>query len=158
MKKRFKQGARWQILLVLALTILFSATAAAAIKVTIRNNRNHTISVAFRWSGFDTYDDRRAGWYVVKAGGTKTVNFASAAYALTAQDFGYYAYGGGKVWSGKNTDSRPLPVIIHPKNKFGGHPNGSINGGKRVYFRRMNLKETPGSGRENATATLTFNP
>jgi hypothetical protein len=93
----------------------------------------------------------------VKAGESRTITFKDAVYALTAQDFGYYATGGGKVWAGKSNDERPLAVIIHPKGKFGGHPGDSIDGGKRVYFRHISLKQTDDS-RENGSATLTFNP
>jgi hypothetical protein len=137
--------------------LCFSAKADAEVKITIKNNRSHNLSLAFRWAGFDTPDDKRSGWYTVKAGESRTITFEDAVYALTAEDFGYYATGGGKVWQGSADDERPHPVIIHPKKKFSGHPEDPISGGKKVYFRHVSLKETDGS-RENGSATLTFNP
>jgi hypothetical protein len=135
----------------------FSAKADAVIKITVKNNRDHNLSLAFRWAGFDTPDDKRSGWHTVKAGESRTITFKDAVYALTAQDFGYYATGGGKVWQGSANDERPNPVIIHPKNKFDGHPEDPISGGKQVYFRHVKLKQTDDS-RENGSAALTFNP
>ncbi len=101
-------------------------------------------------------DDRRIGWYNVKAGESKTFTFNDAQYALTAQDFGYYAMGGGKVWTGRRMTSVPLPVIIHPKQAFKGSPEDSIDGGRK-YFRHIKLKETS-DDKVNGSATLTFNP
>jgi len=140
-----------------AFAVCFAPRSEAAVKVTIKNNRPHNMSFAFCWAGFDSPDNRRSGWYSVKAGETRTITFKDTVYALTAQEFGYYATGGGSVWAGKPSDERPLEVIIHPKDKFGGHPDDPISGGKKVYFRHINLKET-GDTREDGTATLTFNP
>jgi opacity protein-like surface antigen len=142
--------------LAVLLAVCFAAASAdAAIKITIKNNRNHNMTFAFRWSGFDLPDDRRSGWYNVPSGESKTFTFKDADYFLTAQDFGYYATGGGKVWQGKSGDERPLDVIINPNGKFSGHPDDPITGGKKVFFRHVALKET---GANDATATLTFNP
>jgi hypothetical protein len=142
---------------VFAASLIFASSSSAAVTITIQNNRDHNLSLAFRWAGFDTPDDRRIGWYNVKAGESKTFTFKDAEYALTAQDFGYYATGGGKVWKGKADDERPLPVIIHPKQAFKGSPDDPIDGGRKVYFRHIKLKETS-DDRENGSATLTFNP
>jgi len=142
-------------LAVMFLAALFPAESDAAVSITIRNNRSHDMSFAFRWSGFDSPQDRRAGWYVVRAGQSRTLTFNSAVYALTSTDFGYYATGGGSVWRG--TAENGLPVTIHPRNAFEGHPNGRIEGGQRVFFRRINLTEV-GDRREDGRATLTFNP
>ena len=126
-------------------------------KITVKNNRDHNLSLAFRWAGFDLPDDRRSGWYIVPSGESKTFTFKDAYYPMTAEGFGYYATGGEKVWAGKSGDEH-MAVIIHPKNKFSGHPDDPISGGKKVVFRRVALKETDDGTRENATATLTFNP
>jgi hypothetical protein len=142
---------------VISAVVCFSAVSEAAVKITVKNNRDHGLSLAFRWSGFDMPDDRRSGWYAVPSGESKTFTFKDVVYYLTVQDIGYYATGGGKVWAGKSSDERPLGVIIHPKNKFGGHPDDPIDGGKKVYFRHISLKQTD-KARENGSATITFNP
>ena len=142
---------------VFAAALSFTESSCAAVKITIQNNRDHNLSLAFRWAGFDTPDDRRSGWYTVKSGESKTFNFEDAVYALTEQDFGFYATGGGKTWRGSPEDERPLPVIIHPKQAFQGGPDDPVDGGKKVFFRHINLKET-GNDRKDGSATLTFNP
>ena len=142
---------------VFAASLIFASSSCAAVTITIHNNRDHNLSFAFCWAGFDKPDDRRIGWYNVKAGESKTFTFNDAQYALTAQDFGYYAMGGGKVWTGKADDERPLPVIIHPKQAFKGSPDDPIDGGRKVYFRHIKLKETS-DDMVNGSATLTFNP
>jgi len=142
---------------VFAATLSFASSSYAAVTITIQNNRDHNLSFAFCWAGFDQPDDRRIGWYNVKAGESKTFTFKDAQYALTEQYFGYYAVGGGKVWTGRANDERPLPVIIHPKQAFKGNPEDPIEGGKKVYFRHLKLKETS-DDRVNGSATLTFNP
>gem|GEM_PF-2111314 len=115
-----------------------------AINITLNNNRSHSISFAFCWSGFDSEDDRRMGWFNVNAGESTTVTLP-AHPALTRDTFGYYAQGGGYTWAG---DMRQ--VIIDPQNVFDGHPDDPIAGGKKVGFRKVNVNE-------NGTATLTFN-
>jgi len=142
---------------VFAATLSFASSSYAAVTITIQNNRDHNLSFAFCWAGFDQPDDRRIGWYNVKAGESKTFTFKDADYPLTAQDFGYYATGGGKVWSGKADDERPLPVIIHLKRAFKGHPEDPIDGGKKVYFRHINLKQASNDP-ANGSATLNFKP
>ena len=142
---------------VFAASLSFASSSCAAVSITIHNNRDHNLSFAFCWAGFDKPDDRRTGWYNVKAGESKTFTFKDAQYALTAQDFGYYATGGGKVWSGKADDERPLPVIIHLKRAFKGHPEDPIDGGKKVYFRHINLKQASNDP-ANGSATLNFKP
>ncbi|MDD2452660.1 MAG: hypothetical protein PHI81_03235 [Synergistaceae bacterium] len=142
---------------VFAASLSFASSSLAAVKITVQNNRSHSLSFAFCWAGFDIPDDRRIGWYNVKAGESKTFTFKDADYPLTAQDFGYYATGGGKVWSGKADDERPLPVIIHLKRAFKGHPEDPIDGGKKVYFRHINLKQASNDP-ANGSATLNFKP
>ena len=152
--KQFKIFA--PLLFALLLVVCFAAVSDAAVKITVKNNRDHTLSLAFRWSGLDWENDRRFGWRNVKAGETKTFTFEDAIYVMTSESFGYYAQGGKKVWAGKASDEY-MGVIINPKSAFGGHPDDPINGGKKVYFRRVNLKET-GNSRVDGSATLTFNP
>ena len=142
---------------VFAASLSFASSSLAAVKITVQNNRSHSLSFAFCWAGFDKPDDRRIGWYTVNAGESKTFTFNDAQYALTAQDFGYYAMGGGKVWTGKADDERPLPVIIHLKRAFKGNPEDPIDGGRKVYFRHIKLKETS-DDKVNGSGTLTFNP
>ena len=142
---------------VFAASLSFASLSRAAVKITVQNNRGHSLSFAFCWAGFDKPDDRRIGWYNVNAGESKTFTFNDAQYALTAQDFGYYAMGGGKVWTGKADDERPLPVIIHLKRAFKGNPEDPIDGGRKVYFRHIKLKETS-DDKVNGSGTLTFNP
>jgi hypothetical protein len=138
--------------------------AEATVKVTVKNNRSHNLSIAFCWAGFDLPDDTSKGWYNIKAGESKTITIREAVYALTAQGFGYYATGTTKdgktiVWSGKSSDDRRKEYWIHPKKSFTGQSvsNGEpISGGKKVDFRALKLKKT-GSTNEDATATITFN-
>ena len=149
------KNIKWKAILALSLAaavFIGAPRADAEIRITIKNNRSHNISFAFCWNGFDSPDDRRSGWYNVKAGETRTITFKDAIAPLTMDGFGYYAEGGGSVWRG---DMRQ--VIIHPKKSFGGHPNGSVQGGKKVGFRKISLKKV-GDANTDAVATLTFNP
>ncbi|MGD9821410.1 MAG: hypothetical protein AB7U27_07630, partial [Aminobacteriaceae bacterium] len=56
------------VVCVLAASLIFASSSCAAVTITIQNNRDHNLSFAFCWAGFDTPDDRRIGWYNVKAG------------------------------------------------------------------------------------------
>ena len=129
------------------------SAAEAKIKVTLKNERSHPVAVAFCWAGFDYGDERRAGWFTVQPGKSRVVTL-DAVYGLTAQDFGFYADGrhrGEKVvWSGKFRR-----VIIHPTKKFSGHPDDPIQGGIKVGFRQLKLRETS-DDRVDGAATLTF--
>jgi len=139
--------------LFLVMAVFMAAPRAEAeIKITIKNNRPHNLSLAFCWRGMDEPDDRRAGWYTVKAGETRTITFKEAISSLTMDGFGFYAEGGGSAWGGDLKQ-----VNIHPKNSFKGHPDDHIKGGQRVGFRKVNLKKV-GNANTDATATLTFNP
>ena len=146
----------------LAAIILIGAPRAdAEIKVTIKNNRSHTISLAFCWSGFDYEDDVSKGWYNVKAGETRTITLKDAQYHFTAESFGYYAKGtpaGGKTlyWKGKD-DNEYMQFYIHPSESFTGSHDTRISGGQKVAFRNVSLKET-GNSRTDGSASLTFNP
>jgi hypothetical protein len=135
--------------------VCIAAVSEAAVKITVKNNRNHKMYLAFRWRGFDQPDDRRSGWYEVLAGQTKTLTFEDVVYVFTTDGFGYYAEGGGKVWAGTSSDG--FGVIIHSTKAFKGHPDDPISDGKKVYFKPLSLKQTDES-RENGSATLTFNP
>jgi hypothetical protein len=149
------------LLLVLLIVVCVASTSDAIVKITIKNNRNHDLSLAFRWLGLSGFNEeaKRSGWYGVKAGESRTITFEDAEWYLTGGEFGYYATGGGKVWAGKSSDEDPLKVIIHPKGKFDGHPDAPIKGGKVVYFRHVNLKLTNESNPQGpSAATLTFNP
>lgn len=142
----------------LIFTLLASVHKANAwVKITLNNNRSQTISVAFCWSGFDSPDDRRIGWYQVKPGESRVITLNSAVSSLTMEGFGFYAnepVANGKrvVWSG---DLRR--VIIDPKNAFAGHPEDPAPGGVEVGFRKVKLKEV-GDRNTDAVATLNFNP
>jgi hypothetical protein len=128
--------------------LCIASASEAKVTITVNNNRSYSLKMAFRWSGFDLPDDRRSGWFTVPANTTKKFTI-DVAYALTADSFGYYATGGGKVWQGKSGD---LAVIIHPTKNFSGHPDTKISGGKKVYFRRVKLKGSEETGR----GTLNF--
>ncbi len=135
----------------------YAPAAQAKVTVTVINNRSSTMWLAFCWNGFDMPDDRRVGWYSVKAGETRKLVFKNAISSLTMDGFGYYATSkndAGKkvVWKG---DMRQ--VIIHPKKSFAGHPDDSIDGGKAVGFRKIKLKKIGGENTD-ATAKLIFNP
>ncbi len=149
-KRVFKTASVF--LLALMCVAVFSSTAHAEIKVTVKNNRSHTLSLAFRWAGFDMPDDIVSGWYNVPAGQTKTFKF-DVAYQMTAQDFGYYAQGGGSVWGGGK-----LSGWINPKSKFRGNPHEMPSGMKEVGYRHLKLKRGPGEDSAYGSATLTFNP
>ncbi len=134
-----------------------ASRAEAWIKITLKNNRSHNIAVAFCWSGFDYADDQRKGWYVVQPNDSRVINLANATSSMTWEDFGFSAQGtlrnGKKIrWSGDMKQ-----VIIHPSKAFDGHPEDPIAGGKKVGFRKLNLKKV-GDANTDAVATLTFNP
>lgn len=157
-----KKSAALRLLAIFLLAILFGGGLSArrgesAITITINNNRPHALFMAFRWSGFDLPYDRRSGWYNVKAQSSRTITFKNAVYPLTAEDFGYYAKGGGLVWSGKEDVENPMAVIINPKKAFGGHPEDPVEGGEKVYFRPVKLRRIQGSDTDGEGA-LTFNP
>ena len=142
--------------LLTALLVVHSASRAEAwVKITLNNNRSHSISVAFCWDGFDIPDDQRKGWYVVQPGESREINLGSAVASLTMDGFGFYAKGtlkNGKkiVWAGDLKQ-----VIIHPSKAFGGHPEDNIPGGVTVGFRKVNLKKV-GDQNTDAVATITF--
>lgn len=140
------------ILVLTAVCAVWADSAAEAkVSITIKNNRSHSLSFAFRWAGFDMPDDTVKGWYNVPAGATKTFTFSDAVYALTSDSFGYYATGGKKVWKGD------LKGWVSSSGKaFSGNPDEPPSDAKSVGFRKITLKA--GSSREDGSATLTFNP
>jgi hypothetical protein len=131
--------------------VSFSSVSEARVIIAVNNTTNSKVYLAFCWMGFDSPLDRRSGWYEAPAGEITTLTFEDAVYALTTGSFGYYAEGGGKVWEGKSSDD--IGVIIHPTKSFKGHPEDKISGGKKVYFKRLSLKET-GNTREDGTGTI----
>ena len=147
-KRIFKTMAA--VILSMMCMAMFVSQANAEIKITIKNNKSHNLSFAFRWLGFDMPDDKVKGWYSVPAGQTKTFTF-DVAYALTASGFGYYAQGGGKTWRGD------LEGWIHPKSKFSGNLHEMPSGMKKVGYRVIKLRQTS-DDRVNGAATITFGP
>ncbi len=145
------------VVCVLAASLIFGSSSCAAVTITIHNNRDHNLSFAFCWAGFDKPDDRRIGWYNVKAGESKTFTFKDAQYALHCAGLRVLRHGRRKGLGGKADVDRPLPVIIHPKQAFKGSPDDPVDGGRKVYFRHIKLKETS-DDMVNGSATLTFNP
>jgi hypothetical protein len=148
-------------ILAAAFVFILAREADAAVEVAVKNNRSYSISLTFCWAGLDYEYDVSKGWYNVKAGETRTITLKDAAYALTSQNFGYYAKGtpkGGKTvyWKGEGGDEY-MEFYIHPKNSFTGNHDDPIEGGQKVSFRKIALKET-GDSREDGTAALTFNP
>ena len=144
--------------LLLVMTVFIGARSAEAeIKVTVRNNRSHNISIASRWDGFDA-DFHSRGWFTVNAGQSRTITLSEVRYHLTFKGFGFYAIGGGTTWRGNNDNG--IRGWIHPREAFrlstdnDGDVTNPVRGMERVLFRRVNLR---GSGADG-TATLTFNP
>jgi hypothetical protein len=145
------------VILLAAAIFIGALEADAAIKITIKNNRSHSMSFAFCWAGLDYEYDVSKGWYIVKAGESKTFTIKEAAYPLTSQNFGYYAMGGGSVWKGKS-GGEYSEFWIHTKQAFTGNHDDPISGGQKVPFRIIKLKRTGGDGSVDGSATLTFNP
>ena len=143
------------ILLALTCAVVFNSPANAELKITVKNNRSHNLSLAFRWSRFD--DSRVSGWYSVAPGQTRTITI-DAVYALTSLHFGYYAQGGGTVWQGKGEVWKErIESWINPKDKFFGDADVVPRGMQKVSYKIIKLKQTS-QNRENGAATLTFNP
>lgn len=135
------------------LAACLSVPSWAAVKITIENNRSHSMSFAFFWIVEDN-DGRRSGWYIVPSGETKTYTFKDAMYSAEyGGNFCYYATGGGRVWEGIQGPECPFPVFIHPTKKFDGAFDIPISGGKSVFFRRIPMKQT---GEWDGTGKLTF--
>jgi hypothetical protein len=160
------KNMKWKSILALFLAVaIFIGVprAEANVKITIKNNRPHNMSFAFRWAGFDGEMSGNKGWHNVKAGETKTFTMSEAIYGLTSTAFGYYATGGGNIWKGNNDNG--IYGWIHPKNAFNistnidGGVENPVSGMQKVLFRVINLKKTgdPRDTRDGA-ATLTFNP
>jgi hypothetical protein len=118
--------------------VCIASAAEAKVTITVENNRDHNLYLAFRWLGFDSPDDRRAGWYKVAPGATRTITF-DIEYTLTAGGFGYFAEGLGKGKYIGGTKSDGMGVIIHTTKSFGGHPEDPIPGGKKVWFKPLEL-------------------
>jgi hypothetical protein len=142
--------------------VLSVSRAEAWVKITVKNNRSHNMSLAFRWDGFDA-DYHSRGWFTVNAGQTRTITLDEVTYGLTARDFGYYAIGGGSTWKGNNDNG--IYGWFHPKEAFrlstdnDGKVENPKSGMQRVLFRRLNLKHSGAANDSaNGTASLTFNP
>jgi uncharacterized membrane protein len=138
--KKFKAFFTVFSMIFAAVCIVSVSEAEARVTIGVQNTTKDKVYLAFRWSGFDMPDDRRQGWFVVQAGKFEAFTFEDVVYGLTADDFGYYAEGGGKVWAGKSSDKH-MGVIIHSTKSFKGHPDAPISGGKKVYFKRLSLKQ-----------------
>ena len=153
---------KWKAVLALSILvfvgIIGASSAEAEIKITIRNNRSHNMSIAFRWDGFDENHSR--GWFTVNAGQSRTITLSEVVYALTSGGFGYYAIGGGSTWRGNDDNGRYGWIHLREAFRFtffGDEVENPKSGMQKVLYRRVNLTET-GNSRENGTATLTFNP
>ena len=137
--------------------------AEAEVKVTIKNNRSHNMSFAFRWAGFDPYHSK--GWWTVKAGETRTITIQTV-MQMSSGSFGYYATGGGSTWRGNNDTGRE--GWIHPKESFefeffpDDNPGNPKSGMQKVLFRPFEPKRGAPNpklgGGDRGSATLTFNP
>ena len=155
------KNMRLKVILALSLAVavfIGASCAEADIKITIRNNRSHNMSFAFRWDGFDM-DYHSRGWFTVNAEQSRTITISEAVYALTSSGFGYYATGGGSTWRGN--DSNGLSGWIHPREAFrlstdnDGDVVQPVSGMQRVLFRRIDLTR---ESQEDGRATITFNP
>ena len=158
------KNMKWKSVLALLLAVAIFAVASRAdawVKVTVRNNRSHNLSIAFRWDGFDGSESGNKGWFTVNAGQSRTITLDDAVASLTMEKFGYYATGGGSAWRGNNETG--IGGWIHPRNAFDittdvdGKVENAVSGMEQVLFRRVNLSKT-GDRNMDATATLTFNP
>ena len=128
------------------------AANAGTLKFKATNKTDATISIALAQgqadSGGKTIPDSSRGWWNVKPGETKTLN-----YELKNRSCAIYYYaeskGGKLAWGGKSGD---LAFWIHPKDAFN-VAGKKISGGKQVYFRRLGYKYDNAG---NPTAALNF--
>ena len=152
MEKNMKQ--KFILALFLAAAIFIGAPRAdAELRVTIKNNRSHTLTFAFFYDAAND-DGFTTGWYNVKAGESRTITVNKDVPYRISSSIGYYATGGGKVWQGSSDNGRRR--WIDPNNAFTHNADkGSIKGGKQVYFRIVRLTE---GSNELGSTTLTFNP
>ena len=121
------------------------------LKVTLVNKTDATVSVAFARGGGEEGYDRAKGWWNVKPGEKRTVTVKEYYSPVTEACFWYATSMGGKrVWAGDSSGYDPF--LIHPTKSFEARPNQRLDGGKKVYFRSLNID----SDGESATATLTF--
>jgi hypothetical protein len=119
------------------ISVSLVSEAEARITIGVKNTTKDKVYIAFCWGDFPK--PRRQGWSGIAAGETKTFTFEDAMFGVTVEEFGYYAQGGGKVWAG--TSSNGIGVIIHPNNSFKGNTLDPISGGKKVYFKRVTIKQ-----------------
>jgi opacity protein-like surface antigen len=139
--------------------VCIASAAEAKVTITVENNTNDTLYLAFRWSGSDSSNDRRDAWYNVPAGITRTITF-NIEYTLTAESFGYFAHTrsreGGKYFGGKESDG--MGVFIHLNGPFAGRPDDPMPGGEKVWFKPLKLQEVKTSKGLNGVGHIVLNP
>ena len=149
---------RFSVLLFVMAWMIFcpavSASFAAEAKVTVNNKINRDVFVALCWTKWTNANEGvvwKKGWYKVEPGKSRTFTMQGIRYK---DDMGYYAEsstaGGAKklIWQG-NEQNFALLGDIHPTKSFD-TADCSIDGGKTVRFRHINLKENG----DNFAATL----
>ena len=127
-----------------------SASFAADAKVTFNNKVDRDVFVAICWAK-PTSDTEavmwKKGWYKIEPGKSRTLTVKGIRDLF---DMGYYAKSSKDelVWQG-SAESYALAGDIHPTKSFE-TADCSIENGKTVRFRQINLKNSGGA----YTATL----
>ena len=141
------------LLAALMVGLLAASANAATLKVKLTNKTDATISFAFAEgqvdSGGEDIPDESKGWWNVKPGETRTINYEFN-NAFCAPYYYAQSQGGKRVWSGKSGDRA---FWIHPTKSFN-VVGKKISGGKQVHFRELNYDYDERTG--NYTATLNF--
>ena len=127
------------LLACLMVGLLAVAANADVVKVKVTNKTDAKIFIAFAQtqtdSGGEDVDnpDSSKGWWGIDPGKTRT--FSTYEYSPFFSVF-YYAtsMSGKRVWAGKKGDHA---FWIHPTKAFNVTNSQKVNGGKRVYFRRL---------------------
>ena len=152
MKKSFLSASLFLISLAL---VLGSLESRAEVTIRVTNYLGSRVMIAFCWGGRTADQNRRAGWYYVLGYETKDI-VLDADYSYTWDEFGYYATGGGKVWSANSSPGASAGrVIIDPDGPFKGHPKDRIDGGQEVHFKKIKL--TPLKDPEDGVGAVSFN-
>ena len=140
--------------------VLGVSSAEAEVKVTVKNNRSHTLSFAFRWNDVDVGYYCK-GWYNVKAGETRTITIGAAP---TLGGIGYYAKGGGSTWMGNDNGSiagfinANQPFETHSWDREGSNPDHSVGDMQRALYRPLNVTASQHDPMGTGSASFTFNP
>lgn len=150
MKKRVfgKASLLLSVCLAVALCAFAPDRAEADLTVTLVNKTDATVSVALAWvsEGGENDGDRSKGWWNVEPDAKRTI---TVDYSPVCGYFWYArSLGGKRSWAAKDGNA----FWIHPEKSFETHPDKPICGGRRLYFRPLDVKSKEGS----ATATLTF--